>query len=178
MKESFKKIWTDPVWSKVISVGIIGIFSYIGFLFGKYFLSESQKIFLIESFEEVLKLKISVIYVIAIFIANWIFFWLFKKHFKRGKPLYNSKQLKFMEYNSLTQPELGLLFKWVVYFDNETPSVANLTGYCTKHGETPLRLIESRCTMPDCATARRPIDYNVVKNILESEMIHKWEKLK
>lgn len=177
MKESFKKIWTDPVWSKIISVGIIGIFSYTVVLIGKYFLSDCQKLALIESFEKIINIKISIIYVLAILVANWIFFWLLKK-IKKKKPLYNKKQLKLMEYNNMAQPETGLLFKWVVCFDKETPFIAELNAYCTKHGEIPVRLMEGTCIIPNCKNSRRAIMLHGFKNLIESELIHKWDKLK
>ena len=57
----FKKIWSDPVWSKVISVGIIGVISLI-YAFIK---SKSDNITISEVYEGMLQLKIKVIYVLA-----------------------------------------------------------------------------------------------------------------
>lgn len=177
MKESFKKIWTDSVWSKVISVIIIGIFSYTAVFIGKYFLSDCQKLALIESFEKILKIKISIIYIPAILIANWIFFWLFKKIFKKEKPQYNSKQQELMKFNEISVIEMGLLFRWDVSFYNGNPLIVNFTMYCTKH-EVPLRFMYDRCQMSGCVNSRQQLDKNGVMNIAESAVIERWKELK
>ena len=120
MKEFIEKIWNDSVWSKVISAAIIGMVGYIFFLIGKYYLNDRQELIVIEWFNKIYKINISIIYVPAILIAIWIIFWLFRKIFKKEKPLYNKKQLKLREFNQLTDPNTGILYKWGVYFDYET----------------------------------------------------------
>lgn len=178
MKEIIKKIWNDSVGSKVIAVGIVGIFSYIGFLIGKYLLSDSQELFFVEGFDKIYKINISIIYVPVILIAIWIIFWIFRKIFKKEKPLYNKKQLKLREFNQLTDPNTGILYKWGVYFDYETPFIADLTLYCTNHGEPPFRFMYNRCIMPDCINSNKTINMDVVKNGLVSAVINEWDKLK
>ncbi len=85
-----KKIWTDPVWSKVIAVGIVALIT-LGYT---KFLSVSEKVTFKEAFDKTLEIKIAVVYVIAALIAYWIIAWLFKKIFKKEKAYYNAKQTR------------------------------------------------------------------------------------
>lgn len=169
-----KKIWKDPVWSKVIAVGIIGLIS-LGYA---KFLSAIDNVTFKEALDKILEIKISIVYVLAILIIYWILAWLFKQIFKKEKSIYNAKQQKLREFNKTTDTETGILFKWGVFFNHETPFISDLTAYCTKHGETPIRFIGIHCSIQGCENSRKIIDKYVVKNLIESELIDKWEKIK
>ena len=169
-----KKIWSDPVWSKVISVGIIGLLT-LGYT---NFLSVTENVTLKEAFNKILEIKIEVIYVFLTLVTYWILKLTYRKIFKKGKSYYSSKQQKLRSYNKTTDPKTGILFKWVVFFDYNVPFISDLTAFCTKHGDTPIRFIGDCCPVQGCENSRQIIDTHVVKNLIESDLIYRWEKIK
>jgi hypothetical protein len=168
-----KKIWADPVWSKVISVGIIGLISVA---YTK-FISVTENISYNEAVKKIIEIKISVFYVLIAILIYLILNWLVKKLLKKEKGIYTLKQEQLRIYNKTTDVKTGILFKWCVSFDNETPFITELTPFCTKHGETPIRFLGECCPMEGCKNSRG-IDKYVVKNLIESDLIDRWEKIK
>jgi hypothetical protein len=169
-----KKIWTDPVWSKVIAVGIVALIT-LGYT---KFLSVTEKVTFKESFDKTLEIKVTVVYVIAALIFYWIIAWLIKKIFKKEKGYYNAKQQKLRKFNKITDLNKGILFKWGVFFDYDTPFISDLTAFCTKHAETPIRFMGDSCPIQGCVNSRQRIDKFAVKNFIESDLIDRWEKIK
>jgi hypothetical protein len=169
-----KKIWTDPVWSKVISVGIIGLLT-LGYT---KFLSVTEKVTFKEAFNKILEIKIEVIYVFLALVAYWLLKFAYRKIFKKEKAYYSSKQQKLRSFNKTTDPNTGILFKWGVFFDYDTPFISDLTAFCTKHGDTPIRFIGDSCSIQGCENSRQRIDKYAVKNLIESDLIDRWEKIK
>lgn len=168
-----KKIWQDPVWSKVIAVGIIGFVS-VGYA---KFISLTKSITFKEAVNEIFNFKIKLTYIIGGLIIYWICLWLYRKLFL-NKDNYNKKQKKLREYNKLNDRNAGILYKWEVYFDDETPIIGELKAFCTKHGEPPLRFMDSRCPQRGCVNYNHPIDMYRVENFIESDLINAWEKMK
>ncbi len=169
-----KKIWTDPVWSKVISVGIIGLLT-LGYT---KFLSVTENVTFKEAFEKILEIKIEVVYVFLAPVTYWILKYFYRKIFKKEKAYYSIKQQKLRSFNKTIDPSTGILFRWGVYFDYDTPFISDLTAFCTKHGETPIRFISNRCPFNDCTNSHNRIDEYAVKNFIESDLIDRWEKIK
>lgn len=169
-----KKIWIDPVWSKVISVGIIGLLT-LGYT---KFLSVTEKVSFREAFNKILEIKIEFIYVFLALVAYWVLKFTYRKIFKKGKAFYSSKQQKLRLFNKTTDPNTGILFKWGVFFDYDTPFISDLTAFCIKHGDTPIRFMGESCSIQGCENSRQRIDKYAVKNLIESELIDRWEKIK
>lgn len=169
-----KKIWTDPVWSKVISVGIIGLLT-LGYT---KFLSVTENVTFKEAFEKILEIKIELVYVFLALVTYWLLKYFYRKIFKKEKAYYSLKQQKLRSFNKTTDPNTGILFRWGVYFDYDTPFISDLTAFCTKHGETPIRFISNRCPFNDCTNSHNRIDEYAVKNFIESDLIDRWEKIK
>lgn len=170
----FKKIWSDPVWSKVISVGIVGLIT-LGYT---KFLSVTEDVTFREAFNQILEIKIALVYVLLALVAYWILAYIFRKLFKKEKAYYSTKQQKLRSFNKTIDPKTEILFRWGVYFDYDTPFIADLTAFCTKHGEPPIRFMGHRCPSPDCPNSRQQINEHAVKNFIESELIDRWEKIK
>ncbi len=168
-----KKIWQDPVWSKIISVGILGIAS-LGYA---KFLSITEKLTFKEAFNKMLEIKIPIILVMTIIGMYWIIIWIFKKSFKKSNNYYTKKQEKFREFNRILDPRTGILFRWVVYFNGETPFIDDLTAFCTKHEGAPIRFMSSCCPIRDCPNSKQEINEYVAKNMIESDLIDKWDKI-
>ncbi len=169
-----KKIWTDPVWSKVIAVGIVALIT-LGYT---KFLSVSEEVSFKDAFDKILEIKITVFYVIVAITIYWIVSWVIKRIFRKNNSIYTKQQQKLREVNKSEDSQSGLLFKWDVFFDYQTPFIANLTVFCTKHGQTPIRFMGDRCSVPGCENSRQQINKYALKNFIESDLIDKWEKLK
>lgn len=110
MKDVFLKIWKDPVWSKVISAGILYILvKFIGWLNGFGFIQTLM--FLHE---------IGVSYVAALIFIILIYRWI---HTYRKYRL----RKELMKFNSQEDLGSGLLAKWDIMFDDfDKPFIANL----------------------------------------------------
>ena len=169
-----KKIWTDPVGSKVISVGIIGLLT-LGYT---KFVSVTEKVTYREAFNKILEIKIEVIYVVLALVAYWVLKFAYRKLIKKEKAYYSSKQQKLRSFNKTTNPNTGILFKWGVFFDYDTPFISDLTAFCTKHGDTPIRFLGDSCSIQGCENSIQRIDRLAVKNLIESDLIDRWEKIK
>jgi hypothetical protein len=169
-----KKVWTDPVWSKVIAAGILMLItiSYTKFL------SMTENLSFKDAFDKTLEIKVTVVYVITALILYWIISWLFKRFFKKENSVYNSKQQKLQKFNKTIDPKSGLQFKWRVFFDSETPFISDLTVFCTRHEETPIRFMNGSCPIQDCENSKQRIDKPAIENYIESILIDKWEKIK
>jgi hypothetical protein len=164
-----KKIWTDPVWSKVISVGIIGVISLIYALIK----SHTDDITVRQVYEGLLLLKVKVIYVIGVIVLFYVVKRLTRK---KSESYYNTKQQKLRTFNKLTDPNSGIMFRWGVYFDYDKPFISDLEAFCTKHEGAPMRFVRSYCPVNGCQNSRQGIDFNLVKNHIESILINEWDK--
>ena len=121
------------------------------------------------------------IFLFIIFI--FIFIWLIKRLFKKKQSIYTKEQEDILKIN---QKEIkNIILKYEVYFDdNDKPKISDLTPYCNKHkGGFPLRMQISNswnysCILPDCSNHVNSTKLNFIKNIIESELEHKYEKMK
>lgn len=169
----FKKIWTDPVWSKVISVAIIGLATFIYALLK----SKADNVSLRTVFDSLLQMQVRVIYVLGAFILFLIVRRRFRKR-PKTKSYYTSKQQQLREFNRITDAESGILFRWGVYFDYDKPFISDLEAFCTKHEGAPIRFVGNSCPTYNCENHRKEINYHLVKNHIESILIDNWDKMK
>ena len=172
-----KKVWNDPVGSKVIAGIIFAGFAQI-----------VQKISP-EMWNKFYNFKIPVIWVIVVLFALWLIFGVYKRIIrKKKKPvqsIYTKEQLELKKYS---QKQMGsILWKWEVLvggFHFEQPKTSNLQPYCTLH-DTPLKMravSNYECPFPNCLNhfpisemyTENPMQ---VKYIIESELETKYEQL-
>ena len=169
-----KKIWADPVWSKVIAVGIVALLT-LGYT---KFLSVSEELTFKEAFDKILEIKIAIFYVLVAIIVYWIGSLILKRIFRKNSGFYTKQQQKLREFNKMEVTATVLLFKWDVFFDYQTPFIADLTVFCTKHGQPPIRFMGDRCSIQGCENSRQQINKYALKNLIESDLIDRCEKLK
>jgi hypothetical protein len=171
--ESFQKTWRDPVWSKVISVGIVALITFIYTWISSIF----NNISIGQSFERVFNLKIRIVYLIAF----WVLYNLTVKLIKNGnKNKYSDKKRKALQaFNRIENKDLDIIFTWKVHFDGETPFIVNLTAFCTKHDGAPIRFINEKCPIGGCKnnSEERRLDMSLVENYIESQLIDHWNRL-
>lgn len=117
---------------------------------------------------------------ILIFIGLCILIYLIgKKYLIGNKDYYSKKQKKLRKYNNSNDPDVGILSRWKVYFDSYgTPSIAELNLFCTKHDEAPIRFMHNSCPIKNCENNHSQYNKYELKNIIESKLIDKWEKMK
>jgi hypothetical protein len=166
-----KKIWKDPVWSKVIAGVTLITISFIYVIIK----SITSDISFQEAFQGLVNTKIRVVYVLALIFLYLILRQIFKK--KYGFYAKNQKKL-LRQFNKHQDTEAGLQYKWIVHFAGDTPSISNFTVFCTKHGEIPIKFFVDRCPVPECENSKKSFDILGVKNNFESVLIEKWDKLK
>ena len=127
---------------------------------------------------EFLTAQVSVYQILIFLVFATAIFLLGQKFLGKKDQFYSKKQRKLRSYNKTTDPDTGILFRWVVYFDYDAPFISDLTAFCTKHGETTLRFINNNCPVNDCTNSNNRIDGYAVKNLIESDLIDRWEKIK
>lgn len=169
-----KKIWSDSVWSKVIASAIIGI----AIIIYSKIESITNNISFSESFGKIVDIKVSIVYVIGFLLTFLIINSVVKKLYPKNKSHYNKKQLKLKEFNRIRDDEQGLLYKWRVYFkSNGEPAIIDATGFCTKHSDAPIKLINGNCPMRDCENSRIHLDEYRTENHIESLVLNEWDKI-
>lgn len=90
MKDAILKIWKDPVWSKVISGGILVFFSILYTAIQ----SKIKDISFVESFQQIINNGISLKTIILVGIGILTFRYLYKKYWVQSKPEYNEDEKK------------------------------------------------------------------------------------
>lgn len=141
-------------------------------------------------FLDVLLVQIK-IYQVFLFVAFLSIFYLIKKYIQSrgdGNFYYTKRQKKLRLIN---QMEVGnLIWKWDIFFNiNKKPYVHNLTPYCPKHGEIPIKMeIGYRgvtsgyfCAYESCnsyvSNRMMQDDFKKIKQIIESNIENEWLKI-
>jgi hypothetical protein len=172
--KKLKEFWKDPVWSKVISVGILGIIS----LLFTQILSITENLSFDESLNKVLNLKLKIIYIIGSIIIFWILKFIYNKVFNKNKNYYTKTQKQLLEFRSMRDNQQNLAFRWNTYFkDNGNPFISDLEIYCTNHGEMPIKFLGNNCQVNNCKNSDININEYAAENYIESEVQHYWDKL-
>jgi len=168
-----KKYWKDPVWSKVIAsvifVALASIYTTIKSLL--------QNISFYDAFVSIIEIKVAVVYVIFALLVYLLIKSIIKKIFKNENDLSKLRFEELKKYNKNLDKKTGILLKWVVNFDNINPFISELTAFCTKHGEAPIRFDRNCCPIINCENSKQPIDIHALSNFIESNLIHRWEKI-
>lgn len=150
MNDKLKKIWIDPVWSKVISWCIIGLLILLGRFF--YYILEQLKIF--NSFSHSLFLYVTTSIIIIIILGYFIF-----KYFtKKRNSIENERIIKLANIYSKI-----LLFEELFLKEDMTNIVIRLRGHEIK----AMTLIEQmrRDGMIDNINSNVPILSKVGKKV-------------
>jgi len=87
IKKHLNTIWKDPVWSKVISVGIVGLISFAYIKVESIRANKPIK----EIFEELLKKELPLKYILIIALIGLVAYFLFSKFNKKEKIKYNEE---------------------------------------------------------------------------------------
>lgn len=147
----FDKIWGDEIhWEAIRKFNI-----------GKY-----------------LEKPIPLILVIS-FLALWRLLDFLGKKLIPERTIYTRKQRKLRKYNSFIDGTNNIKYRWNVYFDSSgNPFIANLEAFCNKHNGAPIRFINKICPHVNCQNNTYPINFSLVQNNIESDLIDKWDKMR
>lgn len=165
-----KKIWNDPVGSKIIASSILGLLGLIGIAIKSNY---DEKSFY-ETFIWLVKFPIPLFYIVLSLIIIFIIY----KIAKRKKNYYSPKQRKLREFNSSIDNEAGIKSEWTVYFyNNGKPFITDLEFFCLLHDEVPIRFFGNRCSHIGCKNSVLEFNEYEIKNHLESFVLNEWNKL-
>lgn len=165
------QIWKDPVGSKIISVAIVGLISFVY----AWIVNKKDGVTFYNTYNKIYELKFRVVYlIIAIIVYSVV-----RRLLRKEKSIYSKKQKELRDLNNQRDDQNGVLFKWNVYFDySETPFIGDLTVFCTKHDKIPIRYIHNKCPINGCPNNRGSIRIDLVKNSIESGLIDRWDNIK
>ena len=119
--------------------------------------------------------KVSILSII-IFVSVLILVVRGTKRFYRGGQENYLKKL-----NSHIDAEHGIKITWDVGIGtiyNIDPFAYNIKMFCIKHGEVPLRMIHGCCPDSSCLNHRASLNEYLIKNKIESMLLHERDKLK
>lgn len=171
----FEKIWKDPVWSKVISVIIIGIAGLIYAKVRSIYENETFK----DSVLNLLSFKVELKYLLLFVIIFWILKWIIKRVFYPTKKIdiNNIKREKLRSVNKIIDRKEGIMIKWNVHFNSSgKPFVSDLNCFCILHGDLPIKFMWNKCPNGNCKNSKEFNEY-AFENIAESIVLDEWDKI-
>lgn len=172
--DKIKEFWKDPVWSKIISVGIL---AFMTFIYAKIkSISENNSVWdvIYALWDTIYNFEIKVIYIILLVIV----YRLAKNIIFRNKNSLKIKQQILKDkVNKIKDTSQGIMVRCDVYFDvYNKPQVFNVVAFCLKHGEPPLKMSKyGGCTDPNCENST--INNYSIQNFVESIVINEWDKI-
>lgn len=176
----FQKIWTSPVWSKVISAGIIALIGFISVViyYSTTDMSPTKAIIYIWNYK--ITLGYAFITLISIFLIQILLQNIFsKKERKLTKAEKKSKEFCDQWYK-INDDENNVAYRFRTYISSYTkqPFISDLTAFCTKHNGQELKMKWfGGCLDANCANHNISSKERDVKDLIESQIIVEWEKL-
>ncbi len=101
-----------------------------------------------------------------------------KKIFKTS--IAKNKETKLKKINHFVDEQTGIKVTWDVGIGslyNTNPFAYNIQLFCTKHGTIPIRMMHGRCTDPQCPNAKKHYSEYVIKNHIESVLLHARDEM-
>jgi len=172
----FVKIWKDPVWSKVISVIIVGIAGLIYAKINIKFKNETFKDSILNLLSFKIELKYLLIFIIIFLIAQFIL----KKIFVKEKNIDRNdiKREKLKSVSKFIDKNAGIMIKWNVHFSTSgKPFVSEVNCFCTLHGDMPIKFLWNHCPSNNCKNSEQEIDKYYIENFAESIVLNEWDKI-
>jgi len=176
------KIWKDPVWSKVISAGIIGL---IGFIYVIIKSSISELSFK-DSFINIINSEIPLYLVVIIIVGLLLFQVLYA--FLTGKINILSREEKYLnnKMNAICRQnakfpffDLNIIARYSVGFNKikGIPVVYDVSLFCSNHNP-PLKIFEDKCyASRECEYEDNVLYADEAQSIIESHILQEWEDL-
>jgi hypothetical protein len=180
-KKMIKKIWNDPVGSKVIAAGVLFAIAGVCSLLTTKPVVESLKD--IWEYSTTFEFTFRLVYVVGVIFLLWILYPIVSKLVnKNKKPVIDEdeeRRKQFCEANKKRE-DVGnkLLYRFTTNISPSTnlPYVTNLKVYCTKH-KIPLEVYLNGCTSTDCKNGNKMLDLDFIERTINSILVYSWEEL-
>jgi hypothetical protein len=171
----FKKIWSDPVWSKVISAIIIAggsfLISIIYSLNTELNLKQSSAFL----WNHQIKLGPTIVVIICGLLILALIQSITQKSPSKREKLESKFHQKFRKIEDSVDP---ITYRFNAYISSYTnfPFISELRVYCTAHNDgEKLMSSHSGCPNPNCSKYRISFDQNYLKTHIETSLLKEWE---
>ena len=173
----FKKIWSDPVWSKVISAIIIAVGSFlISIIY-----SVSTKLTLKQSFTFLWDYQIKLGPTIIVIIFGLLILALIQNITQKGPSKIEKLESKFhQKFRKIDDSADSITYRFNAYISSYTnfPFISELRVYCTAHNDgEKLMSFYSGCPDPNCSKHRISFDQKFLKTQIETNLLREWENM-
>lgn len=171
-----KKFLKHPVSLESIGNGIGGVLTFIFLSIGGLLFAWIKSLVTNIPFQTVLKgifnSKFRVLWVVIGILLFLIIRLIYQQNSLKWK------QRRFIQKNNKVEDDIkGILYKWTPYFkDDGSPSLIDLTIFCTKHEDMLIKLIDFQCPVNNCENSKTIINERITVSFLESLLISRWEK--
>lgn len=179
-----KKLWSVISWILNFLLSGIGLFIYEKIGGNKIQLGNIVILNLGSFFKKTITFSyFEIIVFLILFIVFYFLIRLVKSKFRDSSD--DSKRDKIKLINKIELKE-GLLFRWNVFFgSDDRPHITDLTPYCTKHENAPVKMtngtvwgVKYECSYSNCKSKLSFDEFSKAKNMIESDLIQKYEDLK
>ncbi len=173
----FKKIWSDPVWSKVISAIIIAIGGFIISVIYSVIteLTLEQSIKYLWNYKIELGPTISIVFMVLFIFA--IIQKFVKKNPSKREKLETKFHEKFRKFEDSLEP---ITYRFNAYISNYTnfPFISELRVYCTAHdGRERLMNTYDGCPDRNCINHKKTYSERLLINDIETNLLKIWENM-
>ncbi len=172
-----KKMWKDPVWSKVISALIITVGGFIISLLYSLITDRTVK----ESILYLWNIKVALGPLIIISFLLAILTSIIKKVRTKGRTEIQSLESIFHEkYTKIVDNENNLTYRFSAYVgaSNKFPYISELRVYCNNHDMEVLLTQYQGCNRPGCKHFGKGYNESILKQNIETYLLGVWEKMK
>ena len=171
----FKKIWSDPVWSKVISAIIIAVGSFlISIIY-----SVSTELTLKQSSTFLWNYQIKLGPTIIVIILGLLILALIQNITQKSPSKIEKLKSKFhQKFRKIDDSADPITYRFNAYISSYTnfPFISELRVYCTAHNDgEKLMSSHSGCPIPNCSKHRMSFDQNSLKTQIETSLLKEWE---
>jgi hypothetical protein len=172
-----KKVWSDPVWSKVISAVILAVG---GFIITVIY-SATTKLPLEQSIKYLWQYKIELGTTIVGIILILLVLAIIQKIAEKSPTKSEKMASKFhQKYKKFDEPTLPITYRFNAYISTLTnfPFISELRVYCTNHnGRESLMTSYNGCPDQNCTNHRQTFSESLLKSQIETDLLKEWENM-
>lgn len=173
----FKKIWSDPVWSKVISVVITAIG---GFIISIIY-SLTTELTLEQSIKYLWHYKVELGPIISIFFIVILITSIIQKILKKSPSKREKLESEFhRKFRKIDDSGVPVRYRFNAYISSYTkfPFISDLRVYCSAHdGRESLMSQYNGCPDRECVNHGRKYSEIDLKNQIETNLLKEWENM-
>ena len=173
----FKKIWSDAVWSKVISAVIIAIGGFIISLI----YSLTTKLTLEQSIKYFWHYKVELGPIISIFFIIILITSIIQKILKKSPSKREKLESKFhQKFRKFDDSSVPVRYRFNAYISSYTnfPFISELRVYCNAHnGRESLMSQYNGCPDRKCVNHGKAYSEIDLKTQIETDLLREWENM-